>query len=352
MTIERSPTDERRSRPRVVRPREPAVEVDRTPESQQRQVPRILRPRGSYTDPTLPLRNEVDTKSPENPAGRNKASGPKRPRAGHGGGHRHHRHRHHHHRHYYGCGHYGCGYRYGYDPFYGYSPYYSGYYPYIGVRTYYRADDYYSSGGGSQYGDGGLGGLDIDIRPDKAEVWIDGSYVGVADQYDGFPTYLWLEEGTYEITFYLEGYETIFRQYAIYPGVVIDIDDRMRKGHSIRPEAPELEPLPEPSSEPGLLDAPDSSGGLPAGPPEEWSVGRIVISASPPDAAIYLDGHFVGTAEEVSTLTSGLLVEPGDHVVEIVRPGFDTQSTPVSIEAGGRVELQLGLEKAPAVPGG
>ncbi|MCP3959641.1 MAG: PEGA domain-containing protein [bacterium] len=336
MTIERTPTNERRATPRVVRPREYAVEVDRTPSNQERRTPRMMRPRGAYSDPSLPpdLRNEVDVKSPENPAGRHKAPGPKR---GHGGGH-HGRH-HHHHSHHYGCGHYGYGY-YGYDPFYGYSPYYYGYSPYyygtpyFGTRTYYRANEYGSGGGGgSRYGDGGLGGLDVDVRPDKAEVWIDGSYVGVADQYDGFPTYLWLEEGTYEIAFYLEGHETIFRQYTIYPGVIIDVDDRMREGQSIHPEAPLLEPPP------------GSQSGLPTGPPAAWSVGRIVISASPPDAAIYLDGHFVGTAQEVTSLTSGLLVEPGDHVIEIVRPGFDTQSAPVSIEAGGRVDLQLGLEK-------
>jgi len=43
-------------------------------------------------------------------------------------------------------------------------------------------------------------------------------------------------KGTYDVAFYLDGYKTVARQISIYPGNVIDIDDRMESGPSVRPE--------------------------------------------------------------------------------------------------------------------
>ena len=32
-------------------------------------------------------------------------------------------------------------------------------------------------------------------KPDRADVWVDGKYVGEARDLDGYPSYLWLEKG-------------------------------------------------------------------------------------------------------------------------------------------------------------
>ncbi len=249
-------------------------------------------------------------------------------------------HRHHHH---YGCGHYGYGY---YDPFdyYGYG-YYSPYF-YLGLGSYYSGPEVHVYGGGgggsSAYQrDIGRGALDLDLRPESAEIYVDGVYVGVADQYDGFPTYLWLEEGTYEIAFYKDGYETIFRQYTIYPGVTIEVNDRMRKGDAVPPTGAYPSSSGPPAASPSSGSNPSAgTGGNPAFGGDD---SRVVITATPGDAAVYLDGHFVGTAAEVSELGAGLIVEPGDHVIDVIRPGYDSQQVPVSVAAGERVELKLSL---------
>ncbi|MEM7350971.1 MAG: PEGA domain-containing protein, partial [Acidobacteriota bacterium] len=284
---------------------------------------------------------------------------------------RHHSHRHHHH---YGCGHYGYGYRsyYNYSPFYSffspfyrYSPYYYSPYTYH-YPSYYRGYRYYGDFGdryatdvhitvegdsGARQG-GAMGALDVDIKPQQAEIFVDGYLVGEADQFDGYPNYLWLEEGTYELAFYREGYETIFRQYTIYPGVIIDIDDKMYRGESIRPQPPAPEYLPQQEVLPQQEYLPQQDGaaqGLgpvdqpPPGPESDPSIGRILVAGSPADAAVYLDGHFVGTAGEIAELTAGLIVEPGDHVVELVRPGFETQSLPIAVPAGEQVAVNLSL---------
>ncbi len=253
------------------------------------------------------------------------------------------------HRHYYGCGHYG----FGYDPFYwGFGFYSPHFYWGLGYHDYAYAPDVYVSGGGGAYHERevGLGALDLDVRPSRAEVYVDGSYVGVADQYDGFPSYLWLEEGTYELAFYLEGYRTAFFEYTIYPGVTIDVDVHLKRGGpSIRPDDPASY-----GAEPGGSALPGSGlpgSGLPgSGLPGSDAagladLGRLVVVAEPGDAAVYLDGHFVGTAAEIAALSAGLIVEPGDHLIEVIRPGYETESVPISVAAGSRVDLDLDLER-------
>ena len=60
---------------------------------------------------------------------------------------------------------------------------------------------------------------------------------GVPDalDYDGFPTFLWLERGTYDVGFFLPGFQTIVRQYTVRPGAIIDVEDRMTPGESVPP---------------------------------------------------------------------------------------------------------------------
>ncbi len=65
----------------------------------------------------------------------------------------------------------------------------------------------------------------------------------------------------------------------------------------------------------------------------------------PPDSAIHLDGHFLGTAEEVSQLSVGLVVEPGEHRLEVVRPAYGTVRRTVTVPAGDRVEVMFDLDK-------
>ncbi len=291
---------------------------------------------------------EIREAEPEDP-GMTSVARRKRPREhpeygdrGHRGGHRGHHGGYRRHRHHYGCGHY--GYSPGYDPYafgYGFS-YYSPF-SYWGLGYWAPEVHVYGSGSSSaplssgRYREVGQGALDLNLRPKKAEIYVDGTYVGVADQYDGFPTYLWLEAGTYEIAFYKEGYETVFRQYTVYPGVTIDVSDRMRPGEAVLPVPAGTDPAFEP-----VLGA--STSETPAAVPSGGD-GRIAIAATPGDAAVYLDGHFVGTAAEISELGAGLIVESGDHVVDVVRPGYENQSVPVSVAVDERVDLKLDLNR-------
>lgn len=319
--------------------------------SQERQGPRT---RGASENPrTAPQRPATAT----GVSGQHRGSrGDHRAGAHRGGDHRGHHDRRGYHRRHRGGSHHYTSYHHSYyprSPFYWYGyyyPFYYGHYAY-GYPHYGRYDRYrYSSGEA-------LGALDLDVRPEKAEVYVDGRFVGVADNFDGFPSYLWLEPGTYEIAFYKEGYETVTRAVKVPPGTEIGFEDRMVAGTAVKPEAPP-EPVAAASSRERDFDR----------KAEEWRVrareykarkeaaegsdtldargepGRLFLVVRPGDASVYLDGRFLGTGNELSRLHNGLIVDPGEHEIEVVRPGYGSETKTFSVDAGEELDLSLRLE--------
>ena len=237
--------------------------------------------------------------------------------------------------------------------FYGY-PYYwgRGWSPYYGYTTSY----------GSSVS--GMGALDCDINPEDAQIYLDGKYVGICDDYDGFPEYLWLEKGTYDVAFYRPGFQTIARQYTIYAGLVTDVEDRMVPGEAVKPE------------DLGSRSTERRDARLEADREREWEVeqqqremtapprqysrspsapssdaydarrdpGRLRLQVMPPDASIYLDGRFIGTGEEVSRLHSGLILDPGEHRLEVVRPDYEAETQSFDVDPGEEVTLRIELD--------
>jgi hypothetical protein len=238
-------------------------------------------------------------------------------------------------------------YGYGYHP-YGYWAWSTwwpgyGYYdgPYVGRR---RAE---------------AGAIDTDVSPGRAEVWVDGDYVGTADDFDGFPTFLWLPKGTYDVVFYREGFQTLARQYTIYPGLIIDVEDDLVPGESTRPEdlvsrstvrrdarlRQDREQAEEVESRERAGDSWRERRGS-SGAPESAGDGIVVLRLEPGDASVYLDGRFIGTGDELARLPRGVVVAAGEHEVEVVRPGYVPTRRRLSLEAGESVELAIDLERA------
>ena len=82
----------------------------------------------------------------------------------------------------------------------------------------------------------GFGGLDLNVKPKKTEVYVDGEYVGVSGQFDGLPAYLWLKEVTHKLALVKDGYKTLEREYKITPGAVLDVRLKLQEGESVPPE--------------------------------------------------------------------------------------------------------------------
>ncbi len=199
------------------------------------------------------------------------------------------------------------------------------------------------------------GALDTDISPERAEVWVDGRRIGVADDFDGFPDYLWLEQGTYDVVFYLPGYKTIARQYSIYSGLVIDVEDRMEKGEATQPldlgpktyerRDERLRRDLERTEELEQRGEPAWRGASPASPLDARAEpGRLLLSVRPEDASVYLDGRFLGTGGELARLRAGLVVDSGEHLIQAVRPGREEHARRFEIDSGAELRLEIELD--------
>jgi hypothetical protein len=240
----------------------------------------------------------------------------------------------------------------GYHPWGGYPYYYGGYGPRWGYTSVYPNDSY-------RYG-----ALDLDIVPERAEVWVDGRKIGVADDFDGFPEYLLLEKGTYDVVFYSPGYKTLARQYSIYPGLVIDVEDNLEPGEAVHPQqlgptsterrdariARDRERLRElgQDDDEALVERSQRRAARPEAEPSldaRGEPGRLRLEILPEDASVYLDGRFLGTGRELARLRAGLIVDPGEHTLQVVRPGREEQARTFEVEAGRELELRVELSE-------
>lgn len=279
---------------------------------------------------------------------------------------------------YYGGGYYPYHYPYGWGN-YGFWPGFYGWwwggYPYHGYGNY----------PGGYYDRDRAGALDFDVHPGRTEVHVDGQYVGKVDGFDGWPRYLWLPKGTYDVVLYLDGYKTVARQISVYPGSVIQIDDRMEPGDSVRPE--DLVSKSTERRDERLRYERERRERMNRGEDdydEDWrdrvrrdrgrmrdhdrddradrddyaerdrndgrdgrdseEKGRLVLDVEPEDASVYLDGRFVGTGSELALMRDGLPVTPGEHRLAIVRPGRKAEEREFDVEAGEEVEIEVELE--------
>lgn len=118
---------------------------------------------------------------------------------------------------------FGYGYRpFFYDPFWGPYPYYGyGAYP-IGIRS--------------------AGEVRVLATPKQAEVFVDGFYAGVVDDFDGTFQRLHMTPGGHAITLHLEGYRTVTQNIYVAPDDTFKLQVAMDK---LRPgEASDPAPLP------------------------------------------------------------------------------------------------------------
>lgn len=237
--------------------------------------------------------------------------------------------------------------------------------------------------------------VDTDVSPEEARVYLDGRYIGIADDFDGYPDYLYLKRGHYRLEFKLDGYETKTVEIDARPGTKLDIDDKLPKIPGAKHYGSYETPTPEggvqrffgkrsgsgqtvpgqdttPGDSSGPADPdrpegsvegeqrPEASPGDPwrtredsdVSPPPQVRVpgehpakSRLRLHVEPADAAVYVDDRFVGTAEEIGSLERGIAVSPGKHTVTASRPGFKDRSVEVEVGAGESHPLEITLER-------
>jgi PEGA domain-containing protein len=245
---------------------------------------------------------------------------------------------------------------------------------------------YYPRGYYDRYDRDEMGALDLDVSPGRTEVYVNGQRLGTVDDYDGWPRYLWLPRGTYDVVFYLDGFQTIARQITIYPGSVLDIDDRMEPGASKRPEELATKTHERRDERIGYERERSRRIDEEQGEDQDWrdraprdrgdrgdrsyrrhdrdddhdrsmaegredeaprgDRGRLVLDVEPEDSSVYVDGRFVGTGADLSHMRSGLPLTPGEHKLAVVRPGHKSEEKDFTVKAGEKVEVDVTLEES------
>lgn len=214
----------------------------------------------------------------------------------------------------------GYGGPWGYGSWWGWGPY--------GVWPYYGSVGIGTAWAGEPWADEDAsipGTVETDVLPRNATVRVDGEELGFAKDFNGTWDALRLAPGVRVLEFSKDGYRTFRAVVDVRAGRTYRIERRLEKGEGLDPGS---DPLQE-------------AGSAPVGPPAR---GFLRFRVEPGDAAVYLDGVFLGSASELGRLRGALPVAAGSHRIEIVRPGFETWTAGVEVSPGGdaaRVEVRL-----------
>jgi hypothetical protein len=174
------------------------------------------------------------------------------------------------------------------------------------------------------------GFVETDVRPKKADVLVDGEFVGQARDYNGTWNLLWLPPGDHVLDFRKDGYMTRRYHVRLRPGGGVRLTEPLQRGSGLDPRSSE--------SPPPLAAPARKEGGT-------LERGLLRLRVEPGDAAIYLDGEFLARADELDRLHGALSVATGMHRIEVVRPGFASRTLEIDVGADEPARVELTLEQ-------
>jgi hypothetical protein len=201
----------------------------------------------------------------------------------------------------------------------------------------------------------------VQVEPKNAEVYVDGHYAGIVDDFNGIFSRLTVPAGGHEIQVYLEGYRTITDRRYFSPGKGYKIQEKMQRlaaGESSGPKPMPAPDAPEAQVEPGRF-RPLVPGTVPGPPPPPMppgegrqgvadpasadmsTFGQIAIRVQPADAEISIDGErwqgLPGQPRLVVDLPAGV------HRIEIRKEGFAPFTKEVTVKPGQTTAINVSL---------
>lgn len=252
---------------------------------------------------------------------------------------------------------------------------------------------YVVTGDDGGYGEGSVGVtartgryavVKTDVSPEEAQIYLDGKYIGTADDFDGMPDFLYLGPGKYHLEFRLPNYETFATDLDVTRGQRVRLDQKLKlaPGKSALDEFPptsqgtplgrvftkgaegtsEAAPPPPPAPrhrtrrDDGWTDrdAPPSREGIseeqmdvrPEPLPRPASNrARMRFRVTPEDAVVYVDDRYLGAGGDLESNPRGVVTDPGKHTITVVRPGYKTKTVDITVRVGAPVDVVVELEK-------
>ena len=252
---------------------------------------------------------------------------------------------------------------------------------------------YYGAGGYATLAPGDWAIIATDVSPETTRVFLDGRFIGMVEDFNG-PEFLYLKKGDYQLEFRLDGFETKTINLSAQKGAQMKISEKLKKipgaaqfgsyenpepeggvqrywtkeksassnpvnvqagpnqaqpwrGNDESTEGSQADAGQEPTAaESGSQAAMDPAPQSPTtGSSEAKSRARLIFRIMPGDAAVYLNDHFIGTGEELSTLTRGFQVPPGQHSITVSRPGLETREETVVVGPGKSETVEIALQR-------
>lgn len=202
------------------------------------------------------------------------------------------------------------------------------------------------------------GAAKIEVKPQNAEVYVDGHLVGRVDDFDGWLQRLYVPPGEHELQIYMPGHRTLRENVLFRPGATLKISGALEPLPPGTPDEPR--PAPKPSAE-RPRGGPDEYGPdygrryPPPGPPRDRprdssqepasvdNFGSLAIRVQPATAEIVIDGDRWESPSAGERLVVQLA--EGEHRVEIRLAGYRTFSGTIRVRRGETTPLNVSLTR-------
>ena len=186
------------------------------------------------------------------------------------------------------------------------------------------------------------GSARLQVTPRNTQVYVDGYFVGVVDNFDGNLQRLNVEAGEHELQLYLEGHRP-FTQKVLFPR-----GGTLKVTHTMQPLGPGESAGPPPKPDESRARADRLGHALRSsvrhrqprgGRPSEF--GSLLLRVRPADADILVDGEAWRAPQGEDQFVIELA--EGPHRIEVRKDGFQTYSTTVRVRRGETVRLNVSL---------
>jgi hypothetical protein len=226
-----------------------------------------------------------------------------------------------------------------YDPFWSWRGSGFGYWPYPPYPYYGR---FYDPTGAAR----------LQVTPKHTQVFVDGYFVGLADEFDGTFQRLRVEAGEHELSFYLDGHRTTRQPVLFRRDGTITIKHVMEplgpgetseKPTPVQPAPGAVRPAPSPAGPPAGYRGRPAGRRVPQARDQQDDFGTLAIRVQPVDAEILIDGERWERTDGGSPLTVQLA--EGPHRVEIRSEGYRPYTANVRVRGGETETLNVSLAK-------
>jgi len=195
----------------------------------------------------------------------------------------------------------------------------------------------------------------LEVTPQDTEVYVDGYYAGVVDDFDGMLQRLRVEPGQHEITLYHDGYRTVHQRVYLTRDRTFKVRQEMEKLAPAEVAEPRPIPAPLPAGAQPPVPVPRDGRGAPRSlpppnvPPGDTGIGsatgRLTIQVQPADSMVLIDGQPWPATPGQNTVVLDL--SEGRHVVQARKPGYVGYLTEVEVRRGETATVNVNLRTQP-----